>query len=185
MTFDGRDGGWATANIQDSAPPPPAEHRADGFRAAMRRAASGVAVITTTADGVDHGMTATAFASVSMDPPSLLVVVNKDTSLHGPLRTSGQFCVNILDQDQGAVAQRFASKPSGQARFETGTWQRDGRTPPQLTGAQARISCRLREAMAVGTHVIFVGDVIGSEAASDGGPLLYLNGGYAKVDGRG
>lgn len=184
MTFDGGEGGWASATAQDGATPPRAEQQADGFRAAMRRAASGVAIITTHADGVDHGMTATAFASVSMDPPSLLVVVNRETSLHGPLRASRQFCVNILDEQQGAVAQRFASKPSGEARFEAGTWRRNGGTPPQLAGAQARITCRLRESMAVGTHVIFVGDVIGSEAASDGTPLLYLNGGYAKVASR-
>ena len=184
MTFDGGDGGWATATAQDGAPPPRAELQADGFRAAMRRAASGVAVITTTHGGVDHGMTATAFASVSMDPPSVLIVVNRETSLHGPLHASGQFCVNILDEEQSVVAQRFASKPSGQSRFETGAWQRDGRTPPQLTGAQARITCRLRETTAVGTHVIFVGDVIDSAAASDGAPLLYLNGSYAKVASR-
>ena len=179
MTFDGGEDGWATAAAQDSEAPP--QRQTDGFRAAMRRAASGVAVITTTADGIDHGMTATAFASVSMNPPSLLVVVNKETSLHAPLRASGQFCLNILDHAQHAVAQRFASKPSGQARFETGSWRRDGRTPPQLAGTQARITCRLRETMAVGTHVIFVGDVIDSDAASDGSPLLYLNGAYAEV----
>ena len=96
----------------------------DNFRAAMRRFTATVSVISCCLDGRRHGMTATAVTSVSLDPPSLLVCVNRNGRLFGMLERSPRFCVNVLHAAQSAVSQTFA-QPHSAERFAQGEWEDD------------------------------------------------------------
>ena len=80
----------------------------DDFKRGMRQLAAGVNVITVTNGGVRDGLTATAVCSISAEPPHLLVCVNSTAGAHGPIHRAGSFCINVLAQDQEAIAKRFA-----------------------------------------------------------------------------
>jgi flavin reductase (DIM6/NTAB) family NADH-FMN oxidoreductase RutF len=148
------------------------------FRALMRKFASSVAVITTRHDGVDHGMTATAVCSVSVDPPSILVVVNRASRSYPLISASRRFVVNILSDDQRALSQRFAKdlddKFSG-IRIRPGI-----QGIPIIEGAAAIIECVISSEAAAETHTIFVGRVVGGEVAS-GLPLVYQDASYKSL----
>jgi flavin reductase (DIM6/NTAB) family NADH-FMN oxidoreductase RutF len=155
----------------------------DAFRFAMRRVATSVTIVTAIKGGVDYGMTATAFAPVSMAPPMLLVIVNETAAIYRPLVESGRFCLNILGAEQEYIAQRFSAKPSDQSRFQSGQWLKDSALPARLLGAQGWIDCAVESAIPAGTHSIFVGKVTGAHSPKSGTPLLYLDGRYAHVSG--
>ena len=87
------------------------------FREALRRFPTGVTVVTTLVDGVARGFTANAFASVSVDPPMVLICVNRDASAHPYISSSSIFCVNILAVEQRELAKRFADKGAREHRF--------------------------------------------------------------------
>jgi len=169
--------GYLGRDISEAA----ASVHADAFRFAMRRVATSVTIITAVDGGVDYGMTATAFASVSMAPPTLLVIVNETATIYRPLSESGRFCLNILDAEQEYVAQRFSAKPSDQSRFQSGQWLRDSALPARLLGAQGWIDCTVESAMPAGSHSIFVGKVTRAHCSKGGNPLLYLDGRYTHV----
>ena len=94
----------------------------DALRQAMRRLTSAVCVVTTEHDGGRYGMTATSVTSVSLDPPSLLLCVNRLARLHDPLVRRGSFCVNILHADDSEIAQSFGGACAGEERFARGAW---------------------------------------------------------------
>jgi flavin reductase (DIM6/NTAB) family NADH-FMN oxidoreductase RutF len=146
------------------------------FRHALRSFAAGVTVVTTREpDGRPSGLTASAFTSVSLDPPLVLVCVDHAATAHPAFRAHGWFAVNVLRREQEAVSRRFAETRSD--KFE-GVPCHDGRTGlPLLDGALATLECRLVGAHEAGDHTIFVGAV---EAAVVGGgrPLVYFHGGY-------
>jgi flavin reductase (DIM6/NTAB) family NADH-FMN oxidoreductase RutF len=149
------------------------------FRTALRNFAAGVTVVTTRdGDGRPSGLTASAFTSVSLDPPLVLVCVDHAATAHPAFRVHGWFAVNVLRREQEAVSRRFAE--SGGGKFD-GVPCHEGRTGlPLLDGALATIECRLVDAHEAGDHTIFVGAV---EAASvtGGRPLVYFHGGYHGV----
>src|SRR5580698_8912405 len=107
------------------------EALASEFKGAMRAFASAVSIVSTAHDRHRFGMTATAVASMSMTPPSLLVCINQAASLYKPLLDSGIFCVNILNGWQSALAQAFGSKRT-EDRFVHGEWCFDDRDMPYL-----------------------------------------------------
>jgi len=158
---------------------------AEALRQAMRRVASSVAVVTTRRDGVDHGMTVTAFSSVSLDPPMVLVVINTAASLHDPLTHGDGFCLNVLDAAQQDIAEAFARRGAGHSRFAAGNWFRpqiDGEPAPALVleGAQAWAQCAVDMVVTAGTHSIITGRVLAASAAGAGLPLLYLDGAFGR-----
>jgi len=152
------------------------EALAGEFRSAMRALASAVSIVSTTHDGQRFGMTATAVASMSMSPPSLLVCVNQAASLHAPLLASGAFCVNILHAWQSALAQAFGSKQVD--RFAHGTWLLDDRAMPYLADAQASIFCDVDDIHAYGSHTVVIGKVYRVGVCGPVHPLLYQDGRY-------
>lgn len=159
---------------------------ADDLRRAMRRVASSVAIVTTRRNGEDHGMTVTAYSSVSLEPPSVLVVINTSASLHEPLIHGDGFCLNILDASQQDVAEAFARPGAGHSRFATGDWRRPelvGAPAPALAlaGAQAWMQCQVDSIVTAGTHSIVTGRVTAAWAADHGAPLLYLSGGFTTL----
>ena len=146
------------------------------FLDAMRRVASTVSIITVAGPGDRwYGMTATSVTSVAMEPPSLLVCLNRGGGTHDVVEQVGRFCVNVLSEGQGDLCTRFAMPGPKTEGFASPAW--DLRSDmPCLAGSQATIICRVARHMVHGTHGIFVGDVedviIGERPAH---PLVYLN----------
>ena len=152
----------------------------EAFRQAMRRVASTVNVISICVDGQAMGITATAVSPISMDPPSLLVCINRAASVHASMEDVDLFAVNVLHRDQEKVARIFADRRFHAERFADG-WQSDGDSPPRLSDAQAVIRCRRIDHHQFGTHSIFIG-VVEEVTTRDGvEPLIYLDGRYGSV----
>ena len=146
------------------------------FRAALSRFPSGVTVVTSVDQtGVRHGITVTAFSSVSLEPPLILVCIEKTTGSHAAIFETGKFVVNILAAGQDGLSRRF-SLPSAD-KFD-GVKVRPGvGGVPVLDDALVVLECGLRNAFDGGDHTVFVGD---AETVSirDGSPLVYFHGSY-------
>ncbi len=152
----------------------------DGFKQAMRRVASTVNVITICVRGEPMGITATAMSSLSVDPPSLLVCINRTASMHASIADVTHFGVNVLHTDQAHLAQMFADRAKQELRFASG-WQLDCERPPRLADAQASLLCRRIDHHQFGTHSIFIGVVENERVRGEVDPLLYLNGQYGRA----
>ncbi|MEV4686209.1 flavin reductase family protein [Microbacterium sp. LWH3-1.2] len=146
------------------------------FRDGMRKLASGVALVTTRSDAGPAGLAATAVSSVSFDPPSLLVCVNKSASAHDPIVTEGRFTVNVLSTEHGEVLDAFARSRSRAERFAHADWGSTASGLPSLTTALAVFECSVTQRLEYGTHSIIVGNVV--DASNDPGatePMIYLD----------
>ena len=126
------------------------------FRRSMRALTSAVSVISTAHQGRMFGMTATAVTSVSMEPPSLLVCINKSATVHDALLGCRRFYVNLLHAQQSNVASAFSSKPV-ETRFANGEWTTDAVGIPFLVGAQANVLCDVDDTHSYGSHTIVIG----------------------------
>lgn len=153
---------------------------AAAFRGAMRLVPGAVAVIATGAAGARSGMTATAVCSLSDAPPMLLACVNASASSHPVIRARGHFSVNLLAEEQAAIAARFAGAggAKGEDRFQLGDWTVLDTGAPVLRDAMAAFDCDLVAEHVHATHSIFVGAVRGIAARAAAPPLLYLAGGF-------
>jgi flavin reductase (DIM6/NTAB) family NADH-FMN oxidoreductase RutF len=152
----------------------------DRYRQAMRRVASTVNVITICVDGRPMGITATAMSSLSMEPPSLLVCINRAASLYDSMRDVSHFGINVLHRDQEDLAQMFADRSRHELRFASG-WSLDCSRPPRLADAQASILCRRTDHHQFGTHSIFIGVVEDVVVRPDVDPLIYLDGSFGSA----
>jgi flavin reductase (DIM6/NTAB) family NADH-FMN oxidoreductase RutF len=150
------------------------------FRQAMRCVASTVNIITICVDGHPMGITATAMSSLALEPPSLLVCINRSSSLHGSMADVSHFGVNVLHRDQAHLARLFADRNMRELRFASG-WDFGESSPPRLPDAQASILCRRIDHHRFGTHSIFIGVVEDVVVRPDIHPLVYLNGSYCGV----
>lgn len=149
------------------------------FRAAMRRLAATVTIVTATDGDRRHGMTATAVTSLSMDPPSLLICLNRKTLLHDILLGARRFCVNVLHSDHAELSAAFAGRLSAEDRFGIGDWDHSNGLPV-LANAQTALVCRRTAAMPFGTHTIFVGEVESVSNREEIAPLIYENAAYCR-----
>lgn len=146
------------------------------FRTALSRFASGVTVLTThTDDARDLGMTATAFSSVSIDPPLVLVCVDRDASMASPLEHATHVGVHVLRAGQEDLSRRFAGVESD--RFAGLAVSRGAGNIPLLEGALARLQCRIVERHPGGDHVIVLAEVLAVDVA-ESEPLVYFRGRY-------
>ncbi|MEH7827856.1 flavin reductase family protein [Gemmobacter denitrificans] len=144
------------------------------FRAAMGRFPSAVTIVTT-GQGADwRGITATAVCSVTADPPSLLVCLNRATGTCAMLRDSGRFAVNLLAEADQPLALRFAGAGgvTGAEKFAQGDWQADAAGVPVLCSALVALSCAVSEVMEAGSHTVFIGEITAARDG-DGPALLY------------
>ena len=152
------------------------------FRSVLGRFASGVTVVTVRdSQHFDHGMTVSAFCSLSLEPPLVLVCIEKSASLHSVLatgNTASRFAVNILESKQEELARRFAEEQPD--RFDGVGFSRGITGAPILDDCLAIIECEVQSRHSAGDHTIVIGTVIGS-ATNDGSPLLYYRGGYATL----
>jgi flavin reductase len=148
----------------------------DAFKAAMRRFAATVTIITVSDADSRLGMTATAVASVSASPPAILVCVNRAASIHGNMQMGTLFCVNLLGRDHESLSLAFGGQVSTEQRFSVGSWQLDTRGRPYLTDAQANLFCVVDGKLSYGTHTIFVGRVDAIRLHGETRPLIYGDG---------
>jgi flavin reductase (DIM6/NTAB) family NADH-FMN oxidoreductase RutF len=152
----------------------------DEFRAALGRFASGVTVVTTRdKTGRLHGITVSAFCSVSLEPPLILVCIDKNTGSHHALEETSAFVVNILRDDQQHISDRFASFLPD--KFDAVKYRAGIDDLPVLEDVLANLECRLVYSHAGGDHTIYVGE-IQRATLSDGKPLVYFHGDYRKIE---
>ena len=149
------------------------------FRAALGRFASSVTIVTSQgADGEHRGITVSAFSSLSLNPPLILVCIDNRSSLIEHLKEGHTFAVNILGEDQEFHSRRFASKEPN--RFEGIGFKEGTNGAPVLDNAIAVLECKVVNNYAGGDHTIVVG-VVEATAIDDHKPLLYCRGGYAQL----
>jgi flavin reductase (DIM6/NTAB) family NADH-FMN oxidoreductase RutF len=153
------------------------------FKEAMSRWASGVTVVTTQVDGQRVGITASSLASVSADPPQILICVARKLFTHTAIERSGLFAVNILGTDQLAWGMRFAGMvPELNDRFAGIDLFQAVTGSPILPGVAAWLDCRLRHAYDGGDHTIFVGEVVAAGTTAECEPLLYFNRSWRQLE---
>ena len=150
------------------------------FRKALSCFATGVTVITVDYEGEIHGMTANAFASVSLDPLLVLVCVDQRARTHAHLRARKRFGVNILSQGQRRISEYYARtvRTHEEAEREAGAqFERTAHGTPVLQGGLAYLECRLHTAQDAGDHTIFIAEVE-DVVVREGDPLLFFRGEY-------
>lgn len=151
----------------------------DEFRAALGRFASGVTVITSKdAGGGLHGITVSAFCSVSLDPPLVLICIDKNTGTHHALQETDAFVVNVLSDDQQHLSDRFASYLPH--KFDQVAHTLGINDLPVITDALANLECVIVQRFDGGDHTIYVGQ-IERATVGDGEPLIYFHGNYRKL----
>lgn len=151
----------------------------EAFRAAMRHVAATVYAVTTGPAGDRHGILATAVSSLSFQPPSLLVCINRAASLHEPLACAETFCVNVLGLGSREIAEVFENA-RGEARFAVGDW-REEHGVPVLASAQSYFICRTAHRHEFGTHTIFIGELIDARHRENAAPLTYYDRHYIDI----
>jgi flavin reductase (DIM6/NTAB) family NADH-FMN oxidoreductase RutF len=152
---------------------------ADDFRKVLGHFASGVTVITTCdADGRPTGLTASAFSSVSLEPPLVLICVDHKSQSHPTIKERGGFAVNILSVEQQALSRKFAS--SRLDKFDGVPHVVSDLKLPLIEGALAHLECATVSVHVEGDHTIFVGRVERARVAG-GEPVLYFRGQYDRL----
>ena len=154
------------------------------FRGAMRHLAGGVSVITVGRGNDITGMTVTSVSSLSVDPPTLVVSINRESSSWPLLKRHGVFGVNILTADQLDIAERFSGKDGlkGAARFAGAQWITLASGVPLLAGALSAIDCEVEEIVERHSHAIVIGRVLDMRLASRNSALAYWQGQYVAID---
>jgi flavin reductase (DIM6/NTAB) family NADH-FMN oxidoreductase RutF len=160
------------------------EVSAGDFRSAMRHLTGGVSVITTGRGNDITGMTVTSVSSLSVDPPALIVSVNRESSSWPVLRRHGVFGVNILTSDQLDIAERFAGKGGlkGADRFSGAQWFTRASGVSLLAGALAAIDCEVEDIIERHSHAIVIGRVLDMQLSSRTAALAYWQGQYIAID---
>ncbi|MEV7284541.1 flavin reductase family protein [Streptomyces sp. NPDC093252] len=168
----------------------------DEFRAALSRLAAGVVLVTAqepsldpddprAPNGEDVGMTATAFMSVSLDPPLVLVSLREGSRMDDLLDEQPLWAVSVLTESQRHIAGRFAMKGriSDRLLFEDIPYTRGARTgAPLVGGALATLECRTQQRVPAGDHTLVIGRVLTAQVPSaEGSPLAYFRGRYRQL----
>jgi len=155
----------------------------EDFRRVMRSWATGVTVVATALEGVRHGMTVSSFTSVSLDPPLVLVSLERGAQTHRLLEKSGVFAVTVLGEGQETISDRFAGRQlEGENRFaglDTFTLVSGA---PFINGGLAYFDCRVVSTYPAGTHTVFIGEVLAAQCGEpSAAPLLYHDRDYHQL----
>ncbi len=161
----------------------PASAPVDAFKSAMRRLANGVSLVTHGVGDARVGMTATSVSSLSAEPPTLIVCVNRSASLYASLNPGAAFGVSVLAAGQSEYADRFAGRSglAGAARFEEGRWRRLPSGVSALADAAAIFECEVEDLVERHTHAIVIGRVRAAYSGTQAGALLYWRGNYEQL----
>ena len=147
------------------------------FKAALRRWASGVTIITARHNGEVGGMTVSAFSSVSLEPPLVLACADKGSNTNPLIAQGGVFAANILSANQQELSNRFAKTGNEAVRFDGLDCKTGAGGAPWIPGALAVLDCEVESAHDAGDHIIYVGRVLDCVVA-DSEPLLYYDARY-------
>lgn len=151
------------------------------FRLGMRRLASGVSLVTTELDGIPRGLIATSVSSLTDEPPTLIVCVNRSASGHAPLCEARRMCVNVLAVTHREIASQFSNSHRRGERFKSGSWTTMTTGAPVLEDAIASFDCRIEQVIDYATHSIFVGLVLDARAPEGAQkPMIYFNRGFTE-----
>lgn len=155
----------------------------DDFKRAMRSLAGGVSVITVGQGPDINGMTVTSVSSFSIDPPTMLVSINRNASSFPMLVKTGTFGINVLAADQREVAERFAGKDGirGADRFANANWRTGATGVPLLIGAAAALDCLVEDIIEKHSHAIIIGRVASVSSEADAGASIYWKGNYSPL----
>ncbi|BCG64882.1 MAG: flavin-dependent trigonelline monooxygenase, reductase component [Methyloprofundus sp.] len=152
------------------------------FKNALKLWASGVSVVTANSAEGEQGMTATSFASVSMDPPQILVCIHEGAETGAAIMQDKKFAVSILTDQQEQASNEFAGASSMQERFSNVNWHQGDLGLPVLDDCMVSLECTVVQQVRAGTHWVIIGEVQSTQG-HDGEPLLYFNSAYGKVAG--
>ena len=142
------------------------------LREVMRTFPQGVAVVTAAGSEGPRGITVSSFLSLSLDPPRVLVSINKDSRAHEAIER-GRFAVNILAEDQGAVSDHFAQpKLTSEEQFRGIAVEGE---LPKLSGCLSYLECRVVERVSASDHTMFIGEVERAELGREGNPLVFFS----------
>ncbi len=156
---------------------------ADAYRQVMRRYASGITVVTLRADGEVHGLTVSAFCSVSLTPPLVLVCIGTDLHSHELIQRGGCFAVNFLGEGDAELSERFAGRVEGITdRFTGLAFSTAATGAPILDRCTAYLDCSVYAAYPGGDHTIYVGQVEAAGVLRDEPPLIYWSGSYRRLN---
>lgn len=155
----------------------------DEYKDALRHFASGVTIVTIRAGDETHGLTVSAFASISPEPPLISVMIDRRHHAFDLIeRDDAVFAVNVLSQQQEELSNRFAFVKD-EDRFEVGDWSTASTGAPILADALTWLDCTIFAKFPAGTHTIYVGQVEASSVPRpDAAPLVYWNRGYRTID---
>lgn len=148
------------------------------LRRTMSKFATGVAVVTTMADGVAEGMTVNSLTSVSLDPPLLLVSLTADARTTSAVRSAGRFAVSVVSARQEEIARRFAK--TGADHFAGLPLEYGEHELPVIPGALAHLECTTDRELPAGDHVLFLGRIVRT-CARDGDPLTFYSGSFGEL----
>ncbi|MCH6205634.1 flavin reductase family protein [Brucella sp. RRSP16] len=153
------------------------------LKAAMRQLAGGVSVVTAGFDEGRTGATVTSATALSVEPPTIIVNINRGSSVWTAISRHNHFCVNVLSSGQQSIADRFAGKGGikGVERYADADWYALESGALALAGALASVDCAVEDVIERHTHAILIGRVLKIVTGS-GDPLLYHNGGYRLLD---
>jgi flavin reductase (DIM6/NTAB) family NADH-FMN oxidoreductase RutF len=150
------------------------------FRRACGRFATGVTIATVLdSTGIPHGLTVSSFTSVSLEPPLILICLGHEVSVIDHFRKTTYFGINILNETQQALSERFAQK--GHDRFDGLKWNRGVTGVPLLPSCLAQIECAVYRRIEMGDHDIFVGEMV-HERVHEGNPLIHFASAYRKLE---
>jgi flavin reductase (DIM6/NTAB) family NADH-FMN oxidoreductase RutF len=153
------------------------------YRDGMSRLAAAVHIVTTDGPAGATGFTASACCSVTDEPPTLLVCLNRFTQLHSIFQQNAVFCVNTLAGDQRDVSELFAHRAGMpmQERFAQQEWETAATGSPRLRGALVCFDCHITEVREVGTHYVIFGEVQEIRISNRTSALLYLDRSYGQL----
>lgn len=151
------------------------------FRSAMAHLAATVNVITTDGPHGRAGFTATAVCSVTDQPPTLLVCINRSSSAYAPFAGNGTVCVNTLGNGHEPLSNAFGGKTPQEERFALGRWTAGPSGAPMLDGAALAFDCKVSHTVSVGTHDILFCEVVHIRHQADADVLVYFNRGYHPI----
>ncbi len=153
----------------------------DTFKHTLGSWASGVTIVTSQHAGERMGMTVSAFSSVSLDPPLVLVCADKASNTNVLIRASRAFTVNLLAREQSALSSLFADKKREAVRFDGLDCKTGATGCPRIPGALASLDCSVRDVVDAGDHIVYVGSVKAAAIDAEQEPLVYWRGGYQRL----
>ncbi len=151
------------------------------YRNAMARLGAAVNIITTDGPAGRAGFTASAVCSVTDEPPTLLVCLNRSASVYPAFQANAVLCVNVLAAGQQALSGVFGGKTPMDERFANGRWETGPTGSPMLVGASASFDCRVVRSVSVGTHDVLFCEVVAVDTAQEAHGLIYFDRRYHDI----